>query len=138
MILLDTDTLSLLFRGQPRVEARVRSAQSDVTTTVVTWIEVLQGRFDALLKAANADQLERAYRRLHDSVQQLARLTIVAIGRPAAEQFEKLLRSKKLKKIGRGDLFIASIALAEQATLASRNLRDFKQIPGLKVENWAD
>lgn len=47
-------------------------------------------------------------------------------------------QEKKLKKIGRADLLIASIALAERALLVTRNLKDFKQIPGLHVENWAD
>jgi tRNA(fMet)-specific endonuclease VapC len=138
MILLDTDTLTLLFQGQARVQSRVRSAADEIATTIVTRIEVLQGRFDALLKAANAEQLRRACQRLQDSERQLSTLTIVPIDRPAAEQFEKLLRSKKLKKIGRGDLLIASIALAGRARLISRNLRDFQQVPGLQVENWAD
>lgn len=34
------------------------------------------------------------------------------------------------------DLRIASIALASAATLLSRNLRDFRQIRGLSVEDW--
>ncbi|MBK8036517.1 MAG: type II toxin-antitoxin system VapC family toxin [Verrucomicrobiaceae bacterium] len=36
------------------------------------------------------------------------------------------------------DLRIASIALAYEATLLSRNLKDFQQVPGLKVENWLE
>jgi tRNA(fMet)-specific endonuclease VapC len=45
---------------------------------------------------------------------------------------------KKLKAIGRKDLLIACIALANRATLVTRNLRDFQAVPGLKLENWAD
>jgi tRNA(fMet)-specific endonuclease VapC len=138
MIVLDTDTLTLLFRGHPRVQSRMRSAESDVATTIITWIEVMQGRFDAILKAADADQLERAHQRLQESLRQLATLTIIPIHTAAAQQFAKLLRNKKLKKIGRGDLLIASIALARKATLVTRNLRDFQQVPGLHAENWAD
>ena len=33
MILLDTDTLTLLFQGHPRVLSRMRSADQDVATT---------------------------------------------------------------------------------------------------------
>jgi predicted nucleic acid-binding protein len=35
-------------------------------------------------------------------------------------------------------LLIAAIVLANRATLVSRNLTDFRQVPGLQVENWAD
>jgi tRNA(fMet)-specific endonuclease VapC len=138
VILLDTDTLTLLFQGHARVHSRLRSAEEDVATTIITRIEVLQGRFDAIFKAAEAGQLQQAHRRLRDSEEQFATLSILPIDAVAAKQFEQPLRNKKLKKIGRGDLLIASIALAQKATLVTRNLRDFQQVPGLKAENWAD
>ena len=56
----------------------------------------------------------------------------------AAAAFDNLRQNKKLKKIGRADLLIASIALARNATVVSRNLKHFQLVPGLKVENWAD
>ena len=34
------------------------------------------------------------------------------------------------------DLKTAAIAVAFDATLLSRNLRDFQRVPHLKVENW--
>jgi tRNA(fMet)-specific endonuclease VapC len=138
MILLDTDTLALLFQGHARVEARLRTADEAVATTIITRIEVLQGRFDAIMKAADSAQLQRAHQRLLESESQFTTLPIIPIDRSIAEQFERLLRSKRLKKLGRGDLLIASFALAHKATLVTRNLRDFKQVPGLKPENWAD
>ena len=42
-----------------------------------------------------------------------------------------------LIRIGAMDLKIASIALANNATLLSRNLKDFGKVPDLKVEDWA-
>jgi predicted nucleic acid-binding protein len=33
---------------------------------------------------------------------------------------------------------IAAITRASDATLVTRNLRHFRRIPGLRVENWAD
>jgi tRNA(fMet)-specific endonuclease VapC len=35
------------------------------------------------------------------------------------------------------DLKIAATAIANNATLLSRNLKDFNKVPGLKVEDWA-
>lgn len=41
-------------------------------------------------------------------------------------------------RIGTMDLKIAAIALANDATLLSRNLRDFGKVPGLRVEDWTN
>jgi tRNA(fMet)-specific endonuclease VapC len=116
----------------------MRATEEDVAITIITRIEVLQGRFHAILKAADAAQLQQAHQRLWDSEKQLETLPVLPIDRSATEQFGALLRNKKLKKIGRGDLLIASISLARRATLVTRNLRDFRQVSGLKIENWAD
>jgi tRNA(fMet)-specific endonuclease VapC len=35
------------------------------------------------------------------------------------------------------DLKIAAIALFNNATLLSRNLKDFRKVPDLNVEDWA-
>lgn len=63
---------------------------------------------------------------------------MVWIDDSAAAEFDRLRREKALKKIGRTDLLIASIALAQGATLVTRNVRHFGQVPRLHVENWAD
>jgi tRNA(fMet)-specific endonuclease VapC len=36
------------------------------------------------------------------------------------------------------DLKIAAIALVNQVLFLSANLRDFEQVPGLRVENWLE
>ncbi|MCC8468130.1 MAG: DUF4411 family protein [Rickettsia endosymbiont of Eriopis connexa] len=38
--------------------------------------------------------------------------------------------------IGNNDLFIASHAIAENATLVTNNIKEFKRIPSLISENW--
>ncbi len=140
MFVLDTDILTLLFAGHSRVVSRrdhVRSA--DIATTVVSRIQSLQGRFQFLLKAATGADLLRAQSLLDGTLRALAKVeTLLPIDVLAAAEFDGLRQHKKLRKIGRGDLLIAAITLANRATLVSRNLKDFRLVPGLQVENWAD
>jgi tRNA(fMet)-specific endonuclease VapC len=140
MYVLDTDILSLLFAGHPPVLRRQTTVPpSEIAITIVTRIEVLQGRFDFLLRAASGDELLRAQGWLDRTVRSLAQVeTVIPIDLATAAQFDSLRKNKKLKKIGRRDLLIAAISLAERATLVTRNLKDFRHVPGLQVENWAD
>jgi tRNA(fMet)-specific endonuclease VapC len=138
MTLLDTDTFSLLAAGHPRVVARFRAATDEVTITLVTRIEVLQGRFAFVLRAADGSELVRAQRWLQQTDADLAPFTPLLFDAAAVAEFERLRENKKLRKIGRADLLIAAITLAHKATLISRNLKDFRLVPGLQVENWAD
>ena len=39
-------------------------------------------------------------------------------------------------RVGTMDMKIASIALANNATLLTRNTNDFNRIPGLNIEDW--
>lgn len=138
MILLDTDTLTLLTMGHPKVQRRLDLAEDDIAITIVTRIEVLRGRFDFVLKAADGAQLLLAQQRLDDAEARLAEVPVVPFDSDAAVEFDRLLQNKSVRKVGRADLLIASIALAQRATLVTRNVRHFQTIPGLPVVNWAD
>jgi tRNA(fMet)-specific endonuclease VapC len=136
MILLDTDTLTLFMKGHSVVTTRVIQ-EEQVAVTIVTRIEVLQGRFASLLKAADGAQLLLAQQWLQENERHLRKLPVVAFDAMACSVFDRLRQNRKLKKIGRADLLIASIALAYQALLVTRNVKHFRLVPGLKVENWA-
>ena len=60
--------------------------------------------------------------------------TILDFDDRAAGEYKKLKAAKV--RIGTMDLRIASIALAHTATLVTANVSDFRQVPGLKVEDW--
>lgn len=139
MYLLDTDTLTHLHAGNPNVVERLKSvADIEVGITIITKVEILQGRIDYLLKAETGANLLKAQELLFRTEELLNDLAIVPINQAASIEFDRLRGVSKFRKIGRADLLIASITLANRATLVTRNLRHFKQIPGLKVENWVD
>jgi len=137
MILLDTDILTLWLMGQPMVSKRILGSSEDVATTVVNRIELLQGRFAYVLKASDGVQLQAAQSRLEQTERQLQGLMVFPFDARSAAEFDRLRQIKNLKRIGRADMLIASIALAQRATLITRNLRHFRQISRLNVENWA-
>src|SRR5438132_11887403 len=139
MYALDTDTLSRLHAGDPRLEDhRERLDQGEIATTAVTIIEILQGRFDFILKASDGQQLLRALAWLTRSEDLLRQIVVLPINEAVAAQFDRLRQIKKLRRIGRADLLIAAIALGHGATVVTRNLKHFSQIPALRVENWLD
>jgi tRNA(fMet)-specific endonuclease VapC len=139
MYLLDTDTLTHLHAGNTNVIERLKSVEdAEVGITIITKVEVLRGRIVYLIKAETGANLLKAQELLFRTEELLSELLIVPIDRVASIEFDRLRDVAKFRKIGRADLLISSIALANRATLVTRNLRHFKQIPGLKVENWVD
>lgn len=139
MYILDTDILSLIHAGDARIgqrQARVKS--SDIATTIVSRIEILRARYEFLLKADSGEQLLRAQQWLRRSEGLLGQVKTMFFDDVAALEFDRLRKLKKIKKIGRADLLIASIAIANRATLVTRNLKHFRQVPDLNFENWVD
>lgn len=139
MHILDTDTLTHLYSGRKRVVERLTMlADPDVGTTVISQIEMLRGRHEFMLKAATGTELLRAQQLLSKTEELLAQTTIYSIDDQAAAYFERLRAYKNLRKIGRADLLIASIALSNRPVLVTQNLRHFRQIPNLRLDNWVD
>lgn len=139
MHLLDTDTLSHFWARHERVVRRVAEVDdTEVGTTSITKSEILRRRCENLLKAETASEVLKAQQRLDQSEERLSRLLVVPFDEAAAEQFESLINVDRLRQIGRADLLIASVALANNATLVTRNLRHFRRVPNLSVVNWVD
>jgi tRNA(fMet)-specific endonuclease VapC len=139
MHILDTDTLSHLHAGNENVIRAIQQLNgSEVVTTIVTKIEMLRGRIDYILKAQANEDILTAQRLFYRTEELLEQIEIISITPTAADRLAQLTSSSKLRKIGRADLIIASITLSRRATLVTRNLRHFRQIPGLTVTNWVD
>ena len=137
LFVLDTDTVSLLQQSHPQVSPRVASRPAgEVAITIITVEEQLRGWFTYLRKAKNPTQTAAAYDRLRISVAFLARTNILPYNMSAIEQFQRLLRAKT--GVRADDLRIAAICLEFNATVVTRNVGDFKVIPGLRVEDWSN
>jgi tRNA(fMet)-specific endonuclease VapC len=128
--------LTLFAEGQPAVCARVQATPPEtLCTTIISVQQQLDGWNDCLPRAKTRAKLAGLYQKFTFTVQFLSRLRIVSFGEPAIERFEHL---KKLKlNVGSMDLRIAAIVLEQDATLVTRNLRDFRRVPGLRIEDWS-
>lgn len=139
MIILDSDIFTLLTYQHPNVVRHYEAvpAEERLAVTAVTRMEILRGRTDSLLKAADDQELLTATKRLQVTEEALSDFLVVHVDEEAARHFRALLGQKKLK-MQRADMLIACIALAKDALLVTRNTKDFKKVAGLKLANWAD
>ncbi len=137
LFLFDTDTLTHLEWNRMSVIMRMLQAPpQSVGITVISVQEQFSGWLGVINKAKSDDERARLYQRLTDNVRVLSSLHIVTFSAPAIARYHAL-RAMKLG-VGTMDLRIAAIALEEAATVVTRNLRDFRRVPGLVCENWAD
>lgn len=120
--LLDTNCCIYLFsRVRPVLEARVaRCGTGTVAISAIVGAELILGfaGADMALKSL----LERF----------LAEFRVIPFDEAAARAYARVpFRRGKL------DRLVAAHALALDATLITNNVRDFSDVPGLKLENWA-
>jgi predicted nucleic acid-binding protein len=136
--LLDTDVFTFALLDRHGIRQRILDEQrsGEVSIAIVTRIEVLQGRFASIVKAADGTQLQAAIQRLHQTERFLDAFPVLDFDSNALQLFDRFRRERKYRKIGRNDLLIACLALARQASLVTRNVKDFQVIPGLQIANW--
>ena len=136
LYVLDTDILTLLQENHPAVVQQVATHRPDeLAITVISVEEQLGGWYTQLRRARTREALAQVYERLARNVQSLARLPILSVTEAAIQRFEQL-HALRLNVAG-NDLRIAAITLEHGGTLVTRNLADFRRVPGLVIENWA-
>jgi len=134
--ILDTDHVSLLQRGHPQVVANLaRIDLANRAVTVVTVAEQIQGRLAVIRRATSENAAAHAFERLRETIAFYLAVRVLPYDAEAVALFEQL-RQQKIR-IGTQDLRIAAIALSNGATLVTRNSRDFRQVPGLNLEDWS-
>ncbi|MBI2950288.1 MAG: type II toxin-antitoxin system VapC family toxin [Verrucomicrobia bacterium] len=139
MLVLDTDHFSEFERGTragAELRERLRVADQAKAVTVVTAEEVMRGWLAYIHQHRDGLQSENAYRQFQTSLQSFGKWIILPWTQGGANLLQGFRRQRI--RIGSMDLRVASIVLAHEATLLTRNLADFRQVPGLRVENWLD
>ena len=139
MIILDTDCISLLQRENALVGSTLqrnldRFPPDEICTSIVSFEEQMRGWLSFVSKSRTPDQQIFAYSRLHNALKDYKKSTVLDFDEKAAKVFIQL-KAEKIR-VGTMDLKIASIAIANNAILISRNLADFERVPNLSVEDW--
>lgn len=140
MFILDTDQFSLLEwrEGAARQNLLKRLSQippEQVFTTIVTYEEQTRGWMAYAARARTTAQQVEAYGRLKRHLHIYSRVRVLDFDERAGAEFDRL-KAMRIK-IGSMDMKIASIALANGATLLTKNSKDFIRIPSLHIEDWA-
>jgi len=139
MVVLDSDHMSLVERGGAegrRIWQRIRAlAPDEVATTIVSFEEQTRGWLARIARATTLQRQMSDYGELKQLLQTYCNLAILDFDEKAAAEFVRLKQARI--RIGTMDLKIAAIALANDATLLTRNLSDFSKVPDLKAEDWS-
>ena len=136
LYILDTDHISLLQHHDAYVITNIKRVPLTFrAVTVISLAEQTQGRLAIISKAKTEVDAGRAFQRLYETNEFYRTVRVLPYDEPAAQTFEQLRRQKV--RIGTQDLRIAAIALSRHATVVTRNLRDFRQVPDLIVEDWS-
>lgn len=135
---LDTNILTLLQEGDPKVAARIRKFEpGEIGLTIITVDEDLTGWHTQLRKSAvvqRQGRLASVYRKFTQSINLMKMFTVYSFTEPAMECFKKLQRAGY--NIGGNDLRIAAIAMEFDLILVTRNTQHFHRIPDLHIEVW--
>jgi tRNA(fMet)-specific endonuclease VapC len=129
--MLDTNICIYIAKRRPAAVAEKFAglAVGSVGMSLITYGELRLGAEKSAARSATLETLTR----LSELIPVIAPDT--AVGETYGALRAHLERAGT--PIGNNDLWIVAHALRLDAILVSNNLREFRRIPGLKLENWA-
>jgi tRNA(fMet)-specific endonuclease VapC len=119
-----------------RLLARIEERNAEVFTCIVAVEETMQGWLALLRRSRTGRDQLAPYAKFQLGLETLLQLAILPFDADAAAIFHRL--HSEFPRKGTMDLKIASICIAHEAMLLTRNLVDFRGLPNLLVENWLD
>ena len=140
MIVLDTDVLTFIQRGSGEVYARLSQRLSaaknlPVCATIISFEEQMRGWLSYVSRAATPERTIQGYLRLHALLEDFQTRPVLDFDPDALAVYQRLSKAKI--RIATMDLRIAAIAIANDALLITRNLKDFRRVPELRAEDWS-
>lgn len=133
MLILDSNTISCYFRGDPQIVPRLQAVRpADLGVPAIVEYELRYGL--ARLPAPLANPRLAALAQLLSPMQ---RLPFDSECAELAARVRAELESAGTP-IGPHDTLIAATALRHHAALVTRNVREFSRVPGLQCLNWHD
>lgn len=139
MLILDTDHFSALERNSEagrRLVARLRASEYEKSLGIPTVQESLRGWLAEIDRHQDLDAQIIPYAKFQQVVEALGNWVILSWDAECAALSRRFRKGGN--RIGTMDLKIACIAIAHDATLLTRNERDFGEVPGLRFEDWLD
>ena len=139
MIILDTNVLSALMQQQPDPQVVAWLDDQPAESIWLSSITVFEARYGlALLPAGRRkDLLEQRFEELvQDDLQNRVLLFDINAAAHAAQLAAD--RKTRGRPVDMRDTFIAGIALARRATLATRNVRHFDDLSVPVLNPWTD
>lgn len=136
--ILDTDHVSAVLRGNQSVINRAAQQHPNVVITIITVQELFNGWIGKINQTSDTRKLVNLYSKLTQTIDLIKAVQVLNFDNSANQVYESLrqqfpvLARKRIEK----DLRIASICLAQNAILVTRNTQDFALIPNLILENW--
>jgi len=127
--MLDTDIVIYTIKRRPEtVRKAFNNHAGEMSISAVTASELFYG-------AENSSNIAN---NMHIVKGFMARVNVLDFDANAARQFGRLKRELKGQLIGAYDLMIAAHARSLGLILVTNNIREFRRVPGLQIENWAD
>ncbi len=139
MFVFDTDHIGILQRGRgpafDKLTEKLRKANEvDIYVTIISFHEQVAGWTKHVKGSLEQSKIVFGYLRLESILQDFSESQVLPYSPAASEIFEDL-RNQKIR-IPTMDLRIASIVIANQMVLVTRNQRDFEKVPNLEMEDW--
>ena len=127
--LLDTNIVIYVLKRRPKEVLEIFNTNaSRMAISSITLSELLYGAE----KSANVDKNLEAIEEF------ISHLEVLPYNAKASQHYGQIKAAleKKGEIIGENDIHIAAHAISQGLILVSNNLREFKRVPNLALENW--